>query len=63
MATLLPSGNTPRRVVQGLIPAVSATPARFGQTGEIPNRGDRFDHGCKRRRIGRDDDVLAEPAL
>ena len=55
--------DTPRRVVQGLIPAVAATPARFGQTGEIPHRGGRFDHGCKRRRIGRDDDVLAEPSL
>src|ERR1022692_1792448 len=55
--------NTPRRVVQGLIPAVPATPAHVGQTGEIPHRGDWFDHGCERRRIGRDDDILTEPAL
>ena len=55
--------NTPRRLVQGFIPTVLATTAYFGQTGEIPHRGGRFDHGSKRRRIGRDDDVLAEAAL
>src|SRR5664279_354929 len=55
--------QTPRRVVQGLIPTVAATPARVGQTAEIPHRGGWLDHGCERRRIGRNDDVLAEPSL
>ena len=52
--------KAPRRVVQGLVPAVPATPAHVGQTSEIPNRGDWFDHGCKRRRIGCHNDVIAK---
>ena len=55
--------DTPRRVVQSFIAAVPTAPARFGQTGKIPYCGGRLDHGCKRRRIGRHDYVLAEPAL
>jgi hypothetical protein len=52
-----------RRIVQRLVEAVAAARAGRGQALEVARRGLRIDHGGKRRRVGRDDDVLPQAAL
>jgi hypothetical protein len=60
---VLPLGQARARVVQRLVEAVTAARADGGETGEVARCRARIDHGCERRRVGRDDGVLAETAL
>ena len=53
----LPAGATGE--VERLVEAVAAAPADAGQPREVGRRRRRIDHGGERRRVGRDDDVLA----
>ena len=55
--------ETGRRVVERLIPAVSTTPARAGQTRKVSHRRVRRDHRGQRRGVRRDHGVVAEAAL
>jgi hypothetical protein len=48
-------------VVEGLVETVPTAGAGGGQATEVPESGRRIDHGRQARRIGSDDDVLAEP--
>ena len=56
-------GQARRREVERLVEAVAAAPADLGQRREVGRGGRRIDHGGERRRIGRDDGVLAQAAL
>ncbi len=56
-------GQTRRRIVERLVPAIRAAAADRGEAREVARSGGRVDHRRQRRRISGDDDVVAQPAL
>ena len=58
-----PLGPPRAREVQRLVEAVGALPAQARELDEVSRRRGRVDHGGERGRVGRDHEVLAQPAL
>ena len=57
-----PLGEAFARVVESFVEAVRAAPTDLLEMPEVPDRRGGIDHGRQPCRVGRDDDVLAQPA-
>ena len=60
---VFPLGQARACVIQRLVEAIAAPRAQGGESGEVTRRRARINHGRERRRVGRDDGVLAKAAF